>query len=211
MSVIEAKSKRGRPVGTGKDDLAALKRIVAFMIANPTWKPMVAIKRVCAPVSDSEVRRLYRKILAQGLSLKEQELRNRADAARTHKEAQPNFRDFTTHYAVADVLGSMQFMKAIQTLHNSPAMKAARELQKMPAMRAIREFQNSPAMRAMRVPHNSPAMKAARELQNSPAMRAMREFQNSPLRKVLALAHAPSLMNATLMSRVQPWTKSSRN
>jgi hypothetical protein len=58
--LIDVKSPRGRPKGSGKDDWSRLQQIAALIAANPALKPTTAIKRI-GVTDPSVVRRLRDK------------------------------------------------------------------------------------------------------------------------------------------------------
>ena len=179
------KSKRGRPIGTGKNDDADLQAVADALLRTPGLRPTTAYKRHRPLAGDADVRRIQVKwranadaLMANAQAKQDAQTRRAETSGRTRRRDETN--------ALADLaremsaLSSSPALKAMADLQNSPAMQAMRDLQNSPALQAMADLQNSPAMQAMRDLHASPAMQAIQDLQNNPAMRAIREYQNSP-------------------------------
>lgn len=177
------KRGRGRPPGTGLNDVPTLSKVADMLLANPRMKPTTAIVRVLGKPGPSTIRRLQEKwkvggpdYLAEARRAAEREAYRRSLEATIQRQSVEAFRSSRRLGLGATLDGfDSPAMKAIQEALNSPAMRAMRELQDSPAMRAMRELHDSPAMRAMRELQNSPVMRAAQEAMNSPAMRALQE------------------------------------
>ena len=57
----QIKRRRGRPIGTGKDDSSTLSRVADLIAANPALRPTTAIKRLLDTLDPSTIRRLQVK------------------------------------------------------------------------------------------------------------------------------------------------------
>lgn len=186
------KRKRGRPLGTGRDDSRTLNEMADLILASPGLRPTTAIRRALHAPSEADIRRLQVKWNKDGsalLACRAAIQRARAEVERSRRTAEFRERMREQQDRIAEFVsftlgGGHPALRAARALQDSPAMRAMRELQDSPAMRAMREFQDSPAMRAIREFQDSPAMRAVREFQDSPAMRAIREFQDSPAMRV---------------------------
>ena len=86
------KKARGRPVGTGIDDSAALDAVADELTAHPVMPPMTAMGIVASrlnlgPCLDSATRRLKRKWDKEGTA-RRQEARQRHAAQQMHRAAE---------------------------------------------------------------------------------------------------------------------------
>ncbi|KAB8318483.1 hypothetical protein SD81_015975 [Tolypothrix campylonemoides VB511288] len=179
------KRGRGRPLGSGIDDMPTLQKVADLMAANPALKATTAFRRIIANPGQSQIRRFQVKWKAGAATYLAEAHQRRATApvlaparragatysprtARQLMEAQRKMQE---------ALGPG--LQAAHAMMNTPGMmaaqEAARRLRESPVMRAMEELQNSPTMRAMRELQESPTMRAMREMQNSPVMRAVRE------------------------------------
>lgn len=156
--------RRGRPEGTGLNDLPYLERMAELMVANPALRPTPAIRRVVHKANEADIRRLQRKWKIIGPDL--------IAAVRAKAQAIASKR----HPANASI--TISALAQGTAFRQSAAFQAIREFQNSPTMQAIRELQNGPVMRLVRELEASPTMRILRELEGSSLMRTIREQQN---------------------------------
>ena len=190
----QIKRRRGRPIGTGKDDSSTLSRVADLIAANPALRPTTAIKRLLDTLDPSTIRRLQVKWrVGKDEYLAQARLRRTvvvAQARRSNAPYSPRAARqlAAAHRAMQDTLGGSH-LASVQAALNDPGLRAMREAMGSPAMlatqEAMRRYQESPAMRAIEEFRSSPAMRAIEELQNSPTMRAIRELQDSPAMRAM--------------------------
>jgi hypothetical protein len=161
------KTKRGRPAGTGIDDMPVLRAIAEKIASKPKLKATTAFKSICNDWVEKDIRRIQIKWKVHGERLLA-EVRARRAAARKPTVAD---RELTAmKIASAAVRANEELrkhQKMIDAMVNSPAARAVRELAESPAMRMARDLYDSPAMRMARELHDSPSMRLMRQLQMS--------------------------------------------
>lgn len=189
---MEANSKRGRPLGSGKDDADDLKAVAALILATPGLLPTTAYKRLKASAGDADIRRFQVKWKANAGDLMAQaQARREMQTQARQSEGSRRARHGGVAASLAEIahtisaLSANPAMQSISDIYNSPGMQAMRDLHSSPAMQAVRDLHDSPAMRAVRDLQNSPAMQAIRDIQDSPTMRAIREYQDSPVMRAV--------------------------
>jgi len=172
---MSEKRKRGRPLGSGKkDDAAVLRAMARLMVQEPGLKKTRAIKRVVTNWDETSVRRLQRAWQKDGaIYFSEAE----AEKARADEAAVSRRSTAGTGYSSATDAVRGHSVGGLSDLYNSPIMQAARDLQNSGIMQAARELQNSGILQAARELQNSGVMRAARELQESAAFKAARDFE----------------------------------
>ena len=172
------KSKRGRPKGTGIDDLPALRAMADLIVSEPGLKATTAYKAVNLQWLEKDLRRIQFKWKAQGESLLA-EVRDRRSA-----RARPT-RTTTADEEISLMKATAQAARMARDMYDSPSMRAARAVVHLPSMRAVRELYDSPSMRAARELYDSPSLRLAREVYDSPAAKLIRDWYDSPEHRLM--------------------------
>jgi hypothetical protein len=171
--MITEKRPRGRPRGSGKNDLPQLAQVADLLVRDPSLKPTTAMKRVMRGRKDWDatdstlLRRWQVKWKANGAGL-----RATAREAARRQQAVASYR-----------VPESAWMHVIKALENSPLTKM------------IRAMENSAMMQAMKAAENSPVMKMIRETDNSPLMQAMKSISQAH-KSFEDLARSPALTEA---------------
>src|SRR5579883_3168771 len=165
-AVENARSRRGRPVGSGIDDENALRKLAAFLVEHPNAKRSVAIRQACGltRTDDTVLHRLNRKWRMQRERLLA-EVR-----AREAEDCRPEIKDVTAQMAKIAALGFVPALNVPQLCLNIPRVPPEIAL----ALSGAGAFANSPALKAIAALHRSPAFEAAHRMHE-----AMRAFENS--------------------------------
>jgi hypothetical protein len=181
----ETKKGRGRPKGSGKNDLPALSAMAEMMADQPSLKATSAYKKVNKRWHESDLRRIQIKWKEHGSRLIAEALARRA----APKRASTASRELVLARAAKQAETAMDMMRgnmgAIRKFYDSPAHRSIREFLDSPAQRAMRDIIDSPAQRAIREMLDSPIQRAIRDVYDNPLQRAIREFYDSPIQRAL--------------------------
>ncbi len=147
--------RRGRPPGTGKDDVPTLAAMADLLVATPGLKPTTAMRRVVTRIGDSHLRRLQDKWRVHGARLLAEADRRRQEQAETAARDATARRSRPTSPAAAydQTAGLMNRIprdRNLARLVDFPAATALRDMLDSPMMRQIRQIQDSPMMRLSR-------------------------------------------------------------
>ena len=165
------KRKRGRPPGTGKDDMPLLREIAGLMVAEPGLKVATAHKRLRrkpdAP-SLADLRRIQIKFREHGPTLMSQ--------ARTRPQSRATVR--SASLGLFGALGDLEHVARVQrqveeTLGASYAFyRSVRELMDSPIVRAQRELDAQMKMLGFGI--ESPLDRLQRQMLDDPYERMLR-------------------------------------
>lgn len=187
LALNSMKRGRGRPVGTGIDDVPILSKIADIILANPSLRPTTVIRQCLDKPGPSIIRRLQVKWKERSAEFMDQ-ARSRRDAAISRSPSQQVGGLLLTSQAVRQMLEVQRKMhemmnipglRAAHELMSSPtfiaAQDAARRIQANPAFRALEELRKKPTMEALRGFNANPTLKVLREFEEGDAMHAVRE------------------------------------
>jgi iron-sulfur cluster repair protein YtfE (RIC family) len=185
------KRPRGRPRGSGKDDVVYLAEIADLLIRDPSLKPTAAMKQVMirhtwTETDETLIRRWQVKWKATGPSM----LAAAHERSQTASDAVPNRLPDT-----ARILTTMnwqdppinQMVKQVQdSIANSPIIQMAKEVQdtiaNSPIIQMVKQVQDSIANSAI-----SQIMKQVQDsIANSPINQMMKDLAESPLTKLMS-------------------------
>jgi hypothetical protein len=164
------KRPRGRPRGSGKNDLPQLAQVADLLVCDPSLRPTTAMKRIMRSAKNWEardetlLRRWQVKWKEHGVSL--------IEVARERAQPRPAALAKPPYFDRQALRVVQEFEEAIRAAQNSPFEKAMRTAQDHPFEKALRAAQNSRLEEALR---------KVRELPFEKALMAM--VQNSPLVK----------------------------
>jgi hypothetical protein len=189
MGTVPKKEKqlraRGRPKGTGKDDSLALRRVAEMLVADPTLRPMTAMKRLQKPTNPSYVHRLNVKWRREGTAFL---LAERARIEARMKPA-PTVQEY--HPALATEFDTAR--KAIRANLDFDAIQKAKDA----VMQALRSDQFEAIREALTASNTQ--FEAAR------MVLAMPSAQLEAVRKALAASSAElEAMRKTVASLYRP-------
>jgi hypothetical protein len=159
------KKRRGRPVGSGKDDSAVLQAIAGRILQDPTLKPTAVYKRLDAEWTFASVRRIQDKwrtakvgLLAEAQARRDTELARRRAPARADgdglapnfqahlsrlQHAQEQFSNLINGGSIGRIMRQVDtFTAAARVLDSTSFTRAARAIDgNMHTIRQLREHQ----------------------------------------------------------------------
>ena len=196
---VNDKRRRGRPVGSGLNDMPVLKQMADMMVRTLRLRATTALHRIEPDVNPATKRRIQMKWKQQGQQLLAEAEARLNERNRVEVPIRPNM-DGGVAYArraIDEALG-MQVLRPIEAVSNLASAQAAllassqarifqrgwhaQDLHDSPVMRAmrtVRVLENSPLMRIARDLDNSAVMRAARGLDDGLVMRMARDFGSS--------------------------------
>ena len=149
------KRLRGRPKGSGKNDLPTLEEVADLIVAEPSLRPTTAMKRVKASrrnwgaTDETLLRRWQIKWKQDGETL----------LVMARERARPAT-NVSNNSSLPSFAGRPDWLGQLETLANSPQMRAMAAYANSPAMKAMEAFANSPTRKELETYANSPTMKA---------------------------------------------------
>lgn len=174
MDEENTSARRGRPRGTGIDDVPTLAAVADVLLASPGMRPSTAMKRVVRGLEATQLRRLQEKWKVQGgRFLAEAGERAQTAAALAASEAVVR----AERGAGSGNAKEMAWMAAMLAGIDAPGMRTNLDIANSPA--AIE------AMKAMRDMADSPATKWIREIVEPPFMQYLRGSENSMIMKLV--------------------------
>jgi hypothetical protein len=169
------KRKRGRPLGSCKDDSHLLAQVADILVSDRKLKPTTAIKRVLASPDPSPIRRLQSKWKQEGSAYLEK-ARNRAIQKAQeimYRELAPNRFTGVGAYPTRGLIGATheaqcriaEIMKAAEA--TSASLQTTLGLSKIGATHEMLKMQEplfTSAIRAIKEPLSSPIVKALQDI-----------------------------------------------
>lgn len=181
---MSTKRSRGRPQGTGKDDIPYLTQVADFILADPNLKPTTAMKRVLAvghPWAETDetlLRRWQAKWKVSGGSL----LASAIERAAAKASREGSGYTAIQRYGKIGHIGFQETsaMKMMRLIDESPTMKLLRSIEESPAMKVMRDMQklqdmiDPPFMRHMRAQER--VQRAMLDVIDPPYLRALKRL-----------------------------------
>jgi len=160
-------ARRGRPRGTGIDDLPSLAAVADMLLASPGMLPTTAMKRAVRGVQATQLRRLQEKWRVHGARFlaearerarRGEEAAAKAAVARAAAVAPDQAAAWRVaagmvdHAGMASVLGRMDIpaLKAMHLEHASMAAAMFRQLGDVGGTKRLLDMVDPPALRQMR-------------------------------------------------------------
>jgi len=173
---IDNKHPRGRPRGSGKDDMPYLMRVADLIARDASLKPTAAMKRVMRSRTDWQeteetlLRRWQVKWKADGESLM---VASRARNRPQHYSVPARRPESPWTGMITRSAFENSLVQVVRDMENSPMMRAMKDMRNSSMTQAIKDMASSPAMRAMKDMRNSSMAQAIKDMENSPTMRAI--------------------------------------
>ena len=192
---VNDKRRRGRPVGSGLNDMPVLKQMADMMVRTLRLRATTALHRIEPDVNPATKRRIQMKWKQQGQQLLAEAEARLNERNRVEVPIRPNM-DGGVAYArraIDEMLGMRRYEPITASL-SAMAVQSALQAQVLQCSRHVRDLQESAAMQAMRALENSPSMRAARGLDDSLLGRMARDLENSA---VMRAAHGLDYFRAS--------------
>jgi hypothetical protein len=181
---INNKHPRGRPRGSGKDDMPYLMRVADLITRDALLKPTTAMKRVMRSRTDWQeteetlLRRWQVKWKADGESLM---VASRARNRPQHYSVPARRPESPWTGMITRSAFENSLVQVVKDMENSPMMRAMKDMRNSTMTQAIKDMTSSPTMRAIRDMENSPMMRVVKDMENSSMMRAIRDMKHRRL------------------------------